>query len=442
MKKWLSLILCIVMITSCLAGTFSANAAVEKIITNGSEQSITVSADDEKELSISVAFQGRLSLTLSVTAPDIGIYLYREDDPEDYKELLYVDEALFGEEKIYSKDIFVYLTSGKYRLCFENGAQENAVSYRATWQDIRPATVVNFPANKQVQFFIGEWDLVSAVSRIIVKKDYRLNFTLSYNTAVGLVIIDEAEKVYLTRELIAYNEDEPQETELNVCLKKGTYYLGVINLAEDTQPGSGVVSMRMAVKPYIPVPTDFKVITRKTTSQTVSYKAQKGVAGYQVQCSYGGTQWAQTKTGTSLTCSFKGLTPGGKYKFRVRSYVIENGKKVYGARSKTLCSCAKPAETKLEKLSSSKGRIIVACSTQSQNELLGYQIFYATDASFKNVVKKVSTEVGQKEALNFSFGIGGFKSGKTYYVKVRRYNSFNGTNYCGAWSNVMKIKVK
>ena len=110
MKKWLSLILCIVMITSCLAGSFSANAAVEKIITNGSEQSITVSADDEKELSISVAFQGRLSLTLSVSAPDIGVYLYREDDPENYKELLYVDEALFGEEKIYSKDIFVYLT--------------------------------------------------------------------------------------------------------------------------------------------------------------------------------------------------------------------------------------------------------------------------------------------------------------------------------------------
>ena len=109
MKKWLSLILCIVMITSCLAGTFSANAAVEKIITNGSEQSITVSADDEKELSISVAFQGRLSLTFSVTAPDIGIYLYRAADPEAYKELLYVDASLFGEEQIYRKDLYVYL---------------------------------------------------------------------------------------------------------------------------------------------------------------------------------------------------------------------------------------------------------------------------------------------------------------------------------------------
>ena len=435
MKKWLSLILCIVMITSCLAGSFSANAAVEKIITNGSEQSITVSADDEKELSISVAFQGRLSLTLSVSAPDIGVYLYREDDPEDYKELLYVDEALFGEEKIYSKDIFVYLTSGKYRLCFENGAQENAVSYRATWQDIRPATVVNFPANKQVQFFIGEWDLVSAVSRIIVKKDYRLNFTLSYNTAVGLVIIDEAEKVYLTRELIAYNEDEPQETELNVCLKKGTYYLGVINLAEDTQPGSGVVSMRMAVKPYIPVPTDFKVITRKTTSQTVSYKAQKGVAGYQVQCSDGGTQWAQTKTGPKTSVTFSGLKAGVNYKFRVRFFIkAADGKNYYSPWSKTLNSPTRPGETTLTKLTGAKKAFTAQWKKAG---FTGYQVQYSTNAKFTSA-KKVTVW----NAKTLKATVKNLSGNKTYYVRIRTFKTISNVHYFSYWSKYYKVKTK
>jgi len=75
--------------------------------------------------------------------------------------------------------------------------------------------------------------------------------------------------------------------------------------------------------------------------------------------------------------------------------------------------------------------------TPSKN-FTGYQIKYATDASFTKNVGAVKVE----SATASSKTVTGLKTGTTYYVTVRSYHVFNGMTYFGEWSNVLSCTVK
>ena len=75
--------------------------------------------------------------------------------------------------------------------------------------------------------------------------------------------------------------------------------------------------------------------------------------------------------------------------------------------------------------------------TPSKN-FTGYQIKYATDASFTKNVGAVKVE----SATASSKTVTGLKTGTTYYVTVRSYHVFNGMTYFGEWSNALSCTVK
>ena len=434
------MVLALVLLCGCLSSAFCANAA-EALPLDGEVLQFTMAVPiTEKKFLITVGEQGKIDLCVTADAAYLAVRLFKSGECDKF--LFAIDgDSLAGADTC-TKETEIYLAPGEYTLKLEHSGEVAAnVSVAANFSAISTNNITNFPANKNVSFFLGEWEEFVAY-RVVVKKDYRLKFTIYHNFPIGMLITDANEKLYYVSSEWNATFQKPKTETVNICLKKGTYFFAIANIAQEYEDGSGIGSVKMEVNPYIAAPDGFKVITRKTTSQTVSYNAVKGVAGYQVQCSDGGTQWAQTKTGTSLSCCFKGLTPGGTYKFRVRSYIVENGKKVYGAWSKTLCSCAKPADTQLALMPAPKGKIIVMWDIQNQYELLGYQIWYATDSKFKNVVKKADLAAPPSSPLAYSYKSTGFKSGKTYYVKIRKFNTFNGVSYYGAWSNAVKVKVK
>lgn len=68
----------------------------------------------------------------------------------------------------------------------------------------------------------------------------------------------------------------------------------------------------------------------------------------------------------------------------------------------------------------------------------GYQIYWAKDKNFKNVVAK-TTVSGQGKT---SYTGRNFTKENRYYVKIRAYKTVNGKKYYGSWSNVKSVKAK
>ena len=100
-----------------------------------------------------------------------------------------------------------------------------------------------------------------------------------------------------------------------------------------------------------------------------------------------------------------------------------------------------PKGTKLSKLTPGKKRLKVAWKKQaakmSTSTITGYQIQYATSASFKGA--KTVTVKGFKST---SKTISKLKSGKKYYVRVRTYKTVGRTKHYSAWSTKKAAKVK
>lgn len=240
-------------------------------------------------------------------------------------------------------------------------------------------------------------------------------------------------KVYLHKALGKASFEKPAVQTVSLDLPKGSYYLQVAAVNE----ARGKYSFTLNAEKPLPVPTGFKVITRKTDRQTVSWNVTKGVSGYQVQCSDGGTAWKYTKTGTKTSASFTGLTAGGRYKFRLRTYVVVDGKKKFGNWTKTLSSCAKPATAKIKAISTPKKGQIKTTWLKAGGVVSGYQIQFSKDKAFKQIVatKTIKTD----KTLSYT-GLN-LTSRRTYYVRVRAYTVFNG-NFYGAWSAAKAVKVR
>jgi hypothetical protein len=84
--------------------------------------------------------------------------------------------------------------------------------------------------------------------------------------------------------------------------------------------------------------TKLKAINKKKTSFTLTWKKLKNVKGYKIVLATDKKFKKQKRTLTAAASrkKIKGLKKNKKYFVRVRAYRInENGKKIYGAWSKT-----------------------------------------------------------------------------------------------------------
>ncbi len=180
------------------------------------------------------------------------------------------------------------------------------------------------------------------------------------------------------------------------------------------------------------------------TTSSVNYYGN----GSQVQVRIGNGEWKNVKTQDELEMgvySYK-FIEGKTYQFRVR-----NIRKSLSGAFETMYSSYKlsrkvtvPYFSKCpygKVVSKSKGAITVSFKKPHNIKSTGYQIRYSTDKKFKKGVKTVSVKT-----KNMPKTIKKLKSGKTYFVKIRKYQKpgYDGYtfNVYGKWSKAFRVKVK
>ncbi len=70
----------------------------------------------------------------------------------------------------------------------------------------------------------------------------------------------------------------------------------------------------------------------------------------------------------------------------------------------------------------------------------GYQIQYSTSKSFTKGSKTKTVTVSSMSKTKKT--LSSLKKGKTYYVRIRRYEKYNYNKYYSAWSSAKKVKIK
>ena len=198
-------------------------------------------------------------------------------------------------------------------------------------------------------------------------------------------------------------------------------------------------SDKQDVEPEIPDISKYKVSGFKVKSygsNTIRLKWNYiNVAdGYEVSV-YRKKKWNRVGrvTGKNTSVSAGGLSGATKYKFKIKPYIIKNGKYVYG-KSAYCYGVTKPAMINIKSVVPSKGKITVKWGKQ---KCTGYQIKYSASSSLKK-----STVIKINNSAAYYKKISKLKSKKNYYIKMRSYVVYDGKTYYGAFGKTVKVKVK
>ena len=131
----------------------------------------------------------------------------------------------------------------------------------------------------------------------------------------------------------------------------------------------------------------------------------------------------------------KGLKPGTSYKYRIRTYKVINGKKVYS-------SFKNPVKVTTKKISNVSG-FKVSSKTSSSIKLIwtknsnasGYELERYNSGSKK--YKKIAT----LKNTTTSYTNKTLKSNSTYKYRIRSYKTVNGKKYYSSYSSVVSTKT-
>lgn len=127
-------------------------------------------------------------------------------------------------------------------------------------------------------------------------------------------------------------------------------------------------------------------------------------------------------------------TPGKVVKVGTYELTVK-GKGNYTGTLKTKFN-VNPAGTSITKLTPAKNSITVNLKKQSV-DTKGYEIQYSTLQNFRGAkTEKITKNSTVKHTINK------LESKKTYYVRVRTYQTVKGKNYVSAWSAAKSVKVK
>ena len=178
---------------------------------------------------------------------------------------------------------------------------------------------------------------------------------------------------------------------------------------------------------------------RSSTYLTLSWDKVSGASGYRIY-KYNTSSKAYEKVTTiskESTVSYKitGLTAATEYQFKVRAYKKTDTGTLWGSSSSTYKDCTKPAQTKNLKAATKSSAVTLTWSKVARAG--GYRIYRYNSKTKK--YEKIATVKGNK---TFSYKNTKLKKGSTMKYKVRAYKTYNGTNYYGAYSEVVSIKVK
>ena len=196
-------------------------------------------------------------------------------------------------------------------------------------------------------------------------------------------------------------------------------------------------SYSQVYKPQKPV-----VSTKSNTSQGVKLGWSKiaDVSGYYVYRKTAAGSYEKIKTISSAgttTYTDTDVSNGQQYKYKVYAY-----RKIDGAVCKSAASSEKTiVRLKGTKVSSAKSSAAkkLKVSWAKDTKGTGYELQYSTSSSFtaastKSITVKSNTTVAKT--------ISGLTSKKKYYVRVRTYNTVDGTTYRSAWSSKVSAVIK
>ena len=178
---------------------------------------------------------------------------------------------------------------------------------------------------------------------------------------------------------------------------------------------------------------------RSSTYLTLSWDKVSGASGYRIY-KYNTSSKSYEKVttiskGSTVSYKITGLTAATEYQFKVRAYKKTDTGTLWGSSSSAYKDCTKPAQTKNLKAATKSSAVTLTWSKVARAG--GYQIYRYNSKTKK--YEKIATVKGNK---TFSYKNTKLKKGSTMKYKVRAYKTYNGTNYYGAYSEVVSIKVK
>lgn len=179
--------------------------------------------------------------------------------------------------------------------------------------------------------------------------------------------------------------------------------------------------------------------TRSSTYLTLNWKKVSGASGYRIY-KYNTSSKSYEKVttiskGSTVSYKITGLTAATEYQFKVRAYKKTDTGTLWGSSSSAYKDCTKPAQTKNLKAATKSSAVTLTWSKVARAG--GYRIYRYNSKTKK--YEKIATVKGNK---TFSYKDTKLKKGSTMKYKVRAYKTYNGTNYYGAYSEVVSIKVK
>lgn len=185
--------------------------------------------------------------------------------------------------------------------------------------------------------------------------------------------------------------------------------------------------------------TEMDTETRSSTYLTLNWKKVSGASGYRIY-KYNTSSKSYEKVttiskGSTVSYKITGLTAATEYQFKVRAYKKTDTGTLWGSSSSAYKDCTKPAQTKNLKAATKSSAVTLTWSKVARAG--GYQIYRYNSKTKK--YEKIATVKGNK---TFSYKNTKLKKGSTMKYKVRAYKTYNGTNYYGAYSEVVSIKVK
>ena len=178
---------------------------------------------------------------------------------------------------------------------------------------------------------------------------------------------------------------------------------------------------------------------RSSTYLTLSWDKVSGASGYRIYRYNTDTQAYEKvitlTSGSTVSYKITGLAAAEEYQFKVRAYRKVDGVSTWGSSSAAYKDSTKPGQTKSLKASSKSSAVTLTWNKVTRAS--GYQVY-----RYNSKTKKYEKLATVKGNTTFSYKNTKLKKGTTVKYKVRAYKTYNGTNYYGAFSDIVSIKVK
>ena len=195
MKRVLSLVLVLGIILSVFACSFAANAEMPVLPLDGSVISGSTIADSHY-VNYAFKLEKRGVVNFAIVADKkLQLFTLRNEETGEYKSVVTFTAADFKESTLCEKAANMYLEAGSYSI--EIYGVETAYSVSATFKECDfLQSGYTLSANKTSKYMANEWSTPKS-HKLIVKKPYRIIFTVEHNMPIALNVKDAAGNVYL-----------------------------------------------------------------------------------------------------------------------------------------------------------------------------------------------------------------------------------------------------